>query len=87
MMYRIKIQEGKDRPKDANVKLVFSSKFEGENHNTRRNYTKTSRFISEITVLPHGAGKIVSMDNGFCVRRQCLFTERVKLCQWKVYFL
>ena len=30
VMYRIKIQEGKDRPKYANGKWAFPSKFEGE---------------------------------------------------------
>ena len=67
MMYRIKIQEGKDRPKYANGKWAFPSKFEGENPNTGRKYTKTSSLMCEMTVPLHGTGKIVSMDSGFCV--------------------
>ena len=55
-MYRIKIQEGKDLPKDANGKLAFPSKFEGENPNTGRNYTKTSIFMCEMTVPLRGTG-------------------------------
>ena len=67
-MYRIKIQEGKDRPKDANVKLVFSSKFEGENPNTGGKYNNTSSLIFEMTVPLHGMGKIMSMDSAFFVK-------------------
>ena len=36
VIYQIKIQEGKDRLKDANGKWAFPSKFEGENPNTER---------------------------------------------------
>ena len=36
VMYRIKIQEGKDRPKDANGKWSLPSNFEGENLTTGR---------------------------------------------------
>ena len=36
VMYQIKIQEGKDRSKYANVKWVFPSRFEGKNLNTGR---------------------------------------------------
>ena len=67
MIYRIKIQEGKDRPKDANGKWASPSKFEGENPNTGRKYTKTSSLMCEMTVPLHGMGEIVSMDSGFCV--------------------
>ena len=56
VMYQIKIQEGKDLPKDSNVKWGFPSKFEEENPNTGRNYTKTSIFMGEITVPLHGMG-------------------------------
>ena len=67
VMYWIKIQEGKDLPKYANGKWAFSSNFEGENTNTGRKYTKTSRLMCERTVPLHIMGKIVSMDSGFCV--------------------
>ena len=36
VMYRIKIQEGKDRPKNANGKWAFPSNFDGENPNMGR---------------------------------------------------
>ena len=67
VMYWIKIQEGKDRPKYANVKWAFPSRFEGENKNTGRKYTKNSILMCEMTVPLHGTGKIVSTDSGFCV--------------------
>ena len=67
MMYPIKIQEGKDRPKYANGKWVFPSKFEGENTNTGRNYTNTSSLMCEMTVPLQGTGFFLSMDSGFCV--------------------
>ena len=50
MMYWIKIQEGKDRPKDENGKWAFPSKFERENVDTGRKYTKTSSLMYEMTV-------------------------------------
>ena len=56
VMYQIKIQDGKYRPKDANGKWVFPSNFEGENLNTGRKYTKTSRLMCEMTVPLHGMG-------------------------------
>ena len=68
MMYRIKIQEGKEHPKDANGKWAFPSKFEGGNPNRGRKYTKTSRFMCEMTVPLHCMGEIVSMDSLFCVK-------------------
>ena len=64
MMYRIKTQEGKDRLKDANGNWAFPSKFEGENPNTGRKYTKTSSLMCEII---QSTGEIVSTDSGFCV--------------------
>ena len=64
MMYRIKIQEGKDRPKYANGKWAFPSKFEGENTNMGRKYTKTSSLMCEII---QSTGEIVSTDSGFCM--------------------
>ena len=67
IMWRIKLQEGKDRPKDATGKWAFPSKFEGKNQNTNRKYTKTSTLMCEMTEPIHGTGKIVSMDSGFCV--------------------
>ena len=67
IMWRIKLQEGKDRPKDASGKWAFPSKFEGRNSNSNRLFTKTSSLMCEMTEPIHGTGKIVSMDSGFCV--------------------
>ena len=67
VMYRNKIQEGKERPKDANGKWVFPSKFEGENPNMGRKYTKTVRLMCEMKVPLHGTGEIMPMDSGFFV--------------------
>ena len=67
VMYQIKIQKWKDRPKDANGKWAFPPKFEGENPNTVRKYTKTSSLMCDTTVPLHGTGRIVSIDSGFCV--------------------
>ena len=41
VMYRIIIQEGKDRPKNANGKVGVPLKVQGENPNTGRKYAKT----------------------------------------------
>jgi len=67
IMWRIKLQEGKDRPKDEAGKWAFPSKFEGTNPNSKRKYTKTSTLMCEMTKPIHNTGKIVSMDSGFCV--------------------
>ena len=67
VMYQIKIQEGKCRPKDVNGKWTLPSNFEGENPNTGRKYTRTSRLMCEMTVPLHVMGKKISMDSGFFV--------------------
>ena len=67
IMWRIKVQEGKDRPKDETGKFAFPSEFEGKNPNSNRKYTKTSTLMCEMTKPIHGTGKVVSMDSGFCV--------------------
>jgi len=66
-MWRIKLQEGKDRPKDATGKWAFPSKFDGKNPATDRKYTKTASLMCKMTEPIHGTGKVVSMDSGFCV--------------------
>ena len=68
IMWRIKLQEGKDRPKDAGGKdWAFPSEFEGSSSISNRKYTKTSSLMCEMTKPLHGTGKVVSMDSGFCV--------------------
>ena len=56
VMYRIKIEEGKDPPKYANGKWAFPSNFEGANPNTERKYTNTSSLMCDMTVFLHGMG-------------------------------
>ena len=67
IMWRVKIQEGKDRPKDDSGKWGYPSKFEGKNEQTGRKFTVTSTLMCEMTKPLHGTGKVVSMDSGFCV--------------------
>ena len=59
IMWRMKLQEGKDRPKKADGTWAFPSPFEG--------YSKTAKLMLEMTEPIHGTGKVVSMDSGFCV--------------------
>ncbi len=59
VMWRIKLQEGKDRPVDDNNKPRFPTKFES--------HTKTSALMLYMTEPIHNTGKIVTMDSGFCV--------------------
>ena len=66
VIWRIKIREGKDQPKDVSGKWAFPSKFEGTNAKGRP-YTNTSTLMCEMTEPIHGTGKVVSMDSGFCV--------------------
>ena len=66
VMYRIKIQEEKDLPKYANDKWVFPSKFERENLNTGRKYTKTSSLMCKIFMAQGNCvnGKWILCDSG-----------------------
>ena len=66
VMWRIKIREGKDRPKDVSGKWAFPSEFEGTSSKGRP-FTATSTLMCEMTKPIHGTGKVVSMDSGFCV--------------------
>ena len=67
VMWIIKLQEGKYRPKDATGKWAFPSKFEGTNAASGCKFSKTTTLKCEMTEPIHGTGKIVSMDSGFCV--------------------
>ncbi len=60
IMWRVKIVEGKDKPKRANGQYVFPSEFPG--------LGKTSTTMLEMTKPIHGKGKVVVGDSGFCVR-------------------
>ena len=60
IMWRVKLQEGKDRPKDTQRNWAFPSEFESR-------YFKTASLMLEMTVPIHNTGKVVTMDSGFCV--------------------
>ena len=61
IMWRVKIQEGKDRPKKQNGEWAFPSEFEVNR------YSKTVVLMLKMTKPIHNSGKIVTMDSGFCV--------------------
>ncbi len=69
IMWRIKIQEGKDRLKDQNNNPLYPTEFE--------NYTKTSALMLYMTKPIHNTGKIVTMDSGFCVAAGILALHHV----------
>ena len=58
-MWRVKIQEGEDRPKKLDGSWAFPSEF--------TSYPKTATLMLEMTKPVHHIGKVVSMDIGFCV--------------------
>ena len=73
IMWRVKLVEGKDRPKKAGGQWVFPTEFPG--------YGKTTMTMLEMTKPIHGKGKVVVGDSGFCVR------EGVVEChKWGVWF-
>ena len=59
IMWRVKIQEGKDCLKKAAGTWVFPSNFQG--------YTKTATLMPEMTKPTHHTGDVVSMDSVFYV--------------------
>ena len=61
IMWRIKLQEGKDRPRKEDGTWAFPSEFEPK-------HTKSSVLMLDMTKPIHNTGKIVTMDSGFCVR-------------------
>jgi hypothetical protein len=63
IMWRIKLVEGKDRPKLPNGQWAFLSKWE------RLGYAKTVNLLLEMTESLHGTGKVVTGDSGFCVAK------------------
>ena len=60
IMWRIKLQEGKDRPKKADGSWAFPSSFESD-------HGKTATLMLEMTEPIHRTGRVVTMDSGFCV--------------------
>ncbi|KAL7460550.1 hypothetical protein ACHAXS_000997 [Conticribra weissflogii] len=59
IVWRMKLQEGKHRPKKSDGSWAFPSTCGG--------HTETAKFMLEMTHIIHGTGKVVSMDSGFCV--------------------
>ena len=70
-MWRVKIVEGKDRPKKPNGTWAFPSKWE------QRGMTKTVTLLLEMTEPIHGMGKVVGGDSGFCVTQGVLALDKV----------
>jgi hypothetical protein len=60
IMWRIKLVEGKDRPKKANGSWAFPSDYD--------RLSKTAKTMVEMTKPLHGTGKVVMGDSGFAVR-------------------
>ena len=60
VMWRVKLQEGKDRPKKEDKPWAFPSPFEPR-------FSKTSVLMLEMTKPIHATGRVVTMDSGFCV--------------------
>jgi hypothetical protein len=81
IMWRVKIVEGKDRPKKADGRWAFPSEFPAR-------LGKTTTTMLELTKLIHGKGKVVVGDSGFCVwegviechKRGVWFQAYVKKC-------
>ena len=61
VMWRIKLVEGKDRPKLPNGQFAFPGEFE------KKGYDKTVNLLLEMTKPLHGTGKVVTGDSGFCI--------------------
>ena len=65
IMWRVRLVEGKDRPKLGNGprsgRWAFPTKWENEG------YTKTVELLLDMTEPIHRTGKVVTGDSGFCV--------------------
>ncbi len=58
IMWRAKIQEGKDQPTNGNSPF-YPSKFEM--------FSPTAKLMLEMSEPIHGSGRVVTHDSGFCV--------------------
>ena len=65
IMWRVKLVEGKDRPK-ADGQYVYASQFE------KKGLSPTVALLLEMTEPIHGTGKVVTGDSGFCVTQGVL---------------
>jgi len=61
IMWRIRLVEGKDRPKLENGRWAFPTTWENEG------YSKTVELLLDMTAPIHRTGKVVTGDSGFCV--------------------
>jgi hypothetical protein len=61
IMLRIRLVEGKDRPKLPNGQWAFPTKWE------QKGYNKTVDLLLDMTEPIHQTGKVVTGDSGFCV--------------------
>ncbi len=61
IMWRVRIVEGKDRPRKCDGKFAFPTKWE------TKGYSNTVELVLDMTEPIHHTGKIVTGDSGFCV--------------------
>ena len=59
IMWRVRLQEGKDLPKKPDGSWALPSEFPG--------FSKTATLMLDMTKPVHHTGKVISMDSGFCV--------------------
>jgi hypothetical protein len=69
IMWRVKLQEGKDRPKKSDGSWAFPEEFEDN--------TPTVKLMLWMTKPIHNTGKQVCMDSGFCVGAGILAMHKV----------
>jgi hypothetical protein len=62
IMWRIRLVEGKYRPKLPNGQFAFPSKWE------KKGFNKTVDLLLDMTEPIHRTGKVVTGDSGFCVK-------------------
>ncbi|KAL7461873.1 hypothetical protein ACHAXS_002279 [Conticribra weissflogii] len=74
IMWWVKLQEGKDCPKDANNKPCFPTEFEL--------HTKTSALMLYMTKPIHNTGKVFTIDSGFCDAAGILALHDVGVYAW-----
>ena len=61
IMWRVRIVEGKDRPRKPDETFAFPTKWE------KKVYSNTVELVLDMTEPIHHTGKIVTGDSGFCV--------------------
>ena len=61
IMWRVRLVEGKDRPKLPSGTWAFPTTWEKEG------YSRTVELLIDMTEPTHGTGKVVTGDSGFCM--------------------